>query len=155
MNSTVLSSILLNDFVVKQFFRGVYAVDQIQLALQVFKLPNVKNVFIVNTDTSDRLGVHWLCLYFNENDDCTLFDSLNNQVSSYSHHLLSCLPESYRQVPFRIQSTKSSACSIYCIFFSHELCRGKPLNKIMSVFDARNCLFNDSVVCSSVVHMFL
>lgn len=59
MESQIIINLLLSNEKVKQQFRGVLALDE--LTFMHVKRPAL---FVVNTDTSENAGLHWVCIYF-------------------------------------------------------------------------------------------
>ena len=60
MDTQQISAILSSDFMTKNLFHGVFAVDQ---------LPSVCNgMYVINSDEQDKPGEHWLAVYNKEYD---------------------------------------------------------------------------------------
>ena len=58
------------DFISNSYSRwGVFAADQIS---RVWTIPTA---FIFNTQRHNKLGLHWVAIYVNENGDAWYFDS--------------------------------------------------------------------------------
>ena len=71
MNSRQLHWILSGDKFTKQFFRGVYAIDEIKL----IKTVSYPSSFVINLDPSYKPGSHWVAVYFDKNGVGEYFDS--------------------------------------------------------------------------------
>ena len=69
MNTVALDHILRTDVYVRNVFGGVYASDK--LPVQVDKYPKV---YVVNVDSSDRHGSHWVAFYFSCSEKAEFFD---------------------------------------------------------------------------------
>lgn len=59
MNTIQLTKIMEKDKFTKDLFRGVFAADQLPKHVAYFP-----SLYIVNTDTSQGEGEHWVVLYF-------------------------------------------------------------------------------------------
>ena len=59
MNSRQLRWILSGDKFTKQFFRGVYAIDEIKS----IKTVSYPSSFVINLDPSYKPGSHWVAVY--------------------------------------------------------------------------------------------
>ena len=63
MNSRQLRWMLSGDKFTKQFFRGVYAIDEMNL----IKTVSYPSSFVINLDPSYKPGSHWVAVYFDKN----------------------------------------------------------------------------------------
>lgn len=100
------------------------------------QLPKQKPVsvqaYIVNTDSSDRSGEHWIAVIFNRNGESTYFDSyglppLDTEIMSFIHNNSSSWTYN-KQV---IQSLLGVVCGYYCIFVLNAVARGNNLQKCL------------------------
>ena len=72
------------DYLVRQdpylelIFKGVFASDQLPKEKEI----QTRSAYIVNVDTHDRQGSHWLRI-FKENDQCEVFDSYGLPIHWY------------------------------------------------------------------------
>ena len=77
--------------------------------------------FIANTAPSNHVGKHWVAFYFCRPNRCEFFDSLGRHPHKY--YMYSGIPEvelTLNQIEF--QSTLSTVCGEYCIFFLYMRC---------------------------------
>ena len=114
-----LTACVLNSFLKSSpHFLGCYSDDEIS---KVILKPTC--FIIVNLDTSDRPGSHWIAIGIFKNS-IEVFDSLGFDLLSWPtvpHGLLSFLHRvSFRKrikvIP-RIQSKRSTLCGIFCVFY--------------------------------------
>lgn len=70
MNTRQILDVINSDPVMRKIVIGVFARDQIP-----HKFHNFPCGFIVNTDTSDRPGKHWLAFYMESKNNVEFFDS--------------------------------------------------------------------------------
>jgi hypothetical protein len=68
------------DSCTKHHVGGVCAVDQLPLS----NISNLPKIFIVNTDTHDLPGTHWVCIYIPHDGPIEFFDSLGHHPAFYS-----------------------------------------------------------------------
>lgn len=59
MNSKNIFDLLMSNEDVKKQFKGILASDQ----LNIFQIERPA-LYVVNTDTSNNAGIHWVCIYF-------------------------------------------------------------------------------------------
>ena len=71
MNSRQLHWILSGNKFTKQFFKGVYAIDEIKS----IKTVSYPSSFVINLDPSYKPGSHWVAVYFDKNGVGEYFDS--------------------------------------------------------------------------------
>ena len=60
MNTFELQKILFSDSITRNYFIGVYSRDQLPI------IKDYPSCFILNTDTSDKPGEHWLAIYYDD-----------------------------------------------------------------------------------------
>ncbi len=78
--------------------------------------------FIINTDTSNEPGTHWLAIYFDTRLGQTeFFDSYGNSPTYYnlnSTHFTSARTLAYNR--HQLQSDTSFVCGQYCVYFLYS-----------------------------------
>ena len=125
-------------------FLGCYSDDEIS---KLILKPT--SFIIINLDTSDRPGSHWVALGIFTNS-IEVFDSLGFDLLSWPtvpHGLLSFLHRvSFRKrikvIP-RIQSKRSTLCGIFCVFYI--ILRSRfSLSTILAYFSLSSLATNDS-----------
>ena len=125
-------------------FLGCYSDDEIS---KLILKPT--SFIIINLDTSDRPGSHWVALGIFTNS-IEVFDSLGFDLLSWPtvpHGLLSFLHRvSFRkriEVIPRIQSKRSTLCGIFCVFYI--ILRSRfSLSTILAYFSLSSLATNDS-----------
>ena len=140
-----LTACVLNSFLKSSpHFLGCYSDDEIS---KVILKPTC--FIIVNLDTSDRPGSHWIAIGIFKNS-IEVFDSLGFDLLSWPtvpHGLLSFLHRvSFRKrikvIP-RIQSKRSTLCGIFCVFYI--ILRSRfSLTTILTYFSLSSLATNDS-----------
>ena len=91
--------------------------------------------FIVNTDTCDRGGSHWVAFHFPLVGPAEFFDSLGNAPETYHRRFANVLivngPQ-YYYCSSRIQPTDT--CELYCLYYFKRRHRGMELPDIVKYF---------------------
>lgn len=132
METEEIEDILYRDSFTGQYFRGVYACDQ--LSGQHLPRPSA---LVVNTDPSNKPGQHWVAIYITRDGTGEYFDSFGNGPSV--SQIVQFLGKNTTYViPNRrlLQGAFSTVCGQYTIFFLLHRCRGLTMNKIINLFSA-------------------
>jgi len=148
MNTIQLTHILSSDPYASKYFGGVFPSNHSPLT--IYKAPLC---FIINTDPSFKSGRHWLALYINEKKNIEFFDSYGNSIDKYPfimrfvqrHSEIGHCKENTR----RLQSSLSSTCGQFCLYFLLWRCRGISFENIVKSF-VDNANTNDFMVTSFV-----
>ena len=83
---------------------------------------------ILNTDSNDQPGIHWLALYAPLSNGIELFDLFGYFSSMYSLNFLDHLHSSYS-----IQSPRTSVCGHYCIVYIYLRSNNYSLSDIVDL----------------------
>jgi len=136
MNSTRLRQLIKKhckvDFI---GFHGVFGRDNIPLYVTDYPY-----CFIANTDISKSRGKHWVVFYFESENHVEFFDSLGNHPSFYKFNLGDNFCIDYN---FHIQSSHSSVCGYYCVYYLLKKSQGKSFSSIIHSFSSTNFDWND------------
>ena len=142
MDSEQINSILYSDRFSKLYYRGTFSCNQLPV---VERYPSG---YIVNTDTSDGIGEHWLGFFFDEAKHGEFFDSYDNELSFYDERFKTFLEKysmSWNCNQKRLQGPFSTTCGQHCVYYMLLRCRGISLSKIVSNF-SNNYNGNDRFV---------
>jgi hypothetical protein len=133
MDTSQLAAILQSDKYAKNNFTGVFAADRLQ-SLHVKKYPAC---FIVNSDPSWKPGTHWLAIYMDHNHNVEFFDSYGQSPSKYPmiFDFMRTYTGHYKMNFVQLQSSLSSTCGQFCIYFLLWRCRSVSFEQIMNAFD--------------------
>ena len=121
MDTNQIITILKNDILAKDVFKGVYAVDQLPKNLEY-------GAYVINTDEHYKPGEHWVAVYYDEKSK-DYFDSygilpIDSRIEKF------CGKEFvYNNV--KLQKTYSNACGFYCIYFILKRVRGIDMENIV------------------------
>ena len=138
MNTFEIDQVLSSTKHIKDIFMGVYSVDTLPHMIQYYP-----SCYVVNTDESTDAGEHWVCIYFNSNPD-----SFANSPYFYDKCVLSFVERnccSWVCNVKRLQSSLSTVCGQYCIFFAVCESIDVSLKQICSVF-CNHYELNDMIV---------
>jgi hypothetical protein len=142
MNTTEIRRIL-HTAINKQMTTDVFACDQLQ------SLKSEKFAVIVNSDTSDEPGTHWLALFKESGDTVEFFDSYAMPIEFYNTNILNFVSTKckfLRQSEIQIQSDFSSVCGQFCIFYLVSRANGLNFNDILNEFSEINLSKNNEKV---------
>ena len=107
---------------------------------------------VVNLEQSNEDGSHWIGLFAKTREHIFYFDSYGIDSTRAPYDLVEkYLKENYNRItrntiPF--QSTFSSVCGHYCIFFIYYMSLGSSFNELIQVLRKTDC--PDSYVKSFV-----
>ena len=113
MNSLQIEGLLKKDSQAKKIFKNVCALDEIEV-------PSYPSAYVINSDTSDKKGEHWVAVYFDKNRRGEYFDSYELPPAILG--LEACLhgsifdeldlqPQDYTKIIFKCVRT------LLCIFY--------------------------------------
>ena len=139
MNTREIHSALVSDDNIKKIYKGVFALDQIPISL------NVPWLIVVNLDPSYKEGSHWVVLCQTNPYLISHFDSLGKNPDNYIHNLLMLKRKQYQYNNVRLQNYLTDTCGLYCIYFSYYISRGWTLRQILSRF-SDNLYKNEYIV---------
>ena len=134
---------LLKDWRVRRYFRGVFPCDRLPTNVD----PGIPHTFIINLDTHDQPGTHWVALYITSYGHAVYFDSFG--VPPFIYSIQAFISRNSRTMVSNavvIQSLTTQTCGFYCIFFITQMCRGANLYEIQQHFDSRFPQRNDKII---------
>ena len=133
-----LWKILSKDDYSRSCFIGVFPRDRLPM------INFYPCAFIINTESSDLPGQHWLGFYYDNEKCCTFFDSFGNSPQKFG--LTKFLKKTSLALEFnkhRLQGELSFTCGHFCIFFILLKSRNFSLQEIVDFFDKKNFCLND------------
>jgi hypothetical protein len=107
----------------------------------------------VNSQNSNQTGQYWLVFYVPDKGPIEYFDPLGKIPSYYQKSFEKFLFNNSTGYLFSskpVQSSKSSACGYFCLFFAALRCDGYSFEEIMSFFNLEN-LDKNTELCISFV----
>ena len=137
LNTNELASFMLKDPIIRRFYGGVHAIDQL-------KYINSNNkVYIINLDKIKDPGSHWICIFTFDTPE--YFDPAGFPPNSDLFEYLVFKGPKYLTNTSRVQSHISSSCGVFCLFYCYYRCRGFSFSDIMSIF-SDDLLVNECIV---------
>ena len=128
-------------------FGGILARDQLPLHA-------THRCYIVNTDTSQEAGTHWVALFFDSNGLAEYFDSygLPPHLPEIKHFLSNnCVNWKYNAK--LLQSVRFAVCGQYCIYFLLFRCTCMSMSRIVHPFSNEEFIKNDKHVRQYIYKM--
>lgn len=117
MTTLEILSQATRDDKLRDVFRGCFAINQ--LPLLIFHKPSA---LVVNLDSADEAGSHWVAIYISTEGKVTYFDSFGRAPSD--DRMLTFLfrqtrgnPSGFSYNSTRIQAITSSKCGYHCLRF--------------------------------------
>jgi hypothetical protein len=97
--------------------------------------------FVVNTDSCNREGTHWVAFHFPKEGPAEFFDSFGLVPETYHRRfrnvLIANAPQ-YKFNPIRVQPEDVNTCGLYCVHFVKYRYRNFTLEDIVNEFSARD-----------------
>lgn len=123
-------------------FIGVYSRN----TLPNFNHKNLPISLIVNTDSNNLPGVHWIAIIIHRNHFAEVFDSFGNFPNSFFVNWLNfnCLGWTYNK--YIVQNPFSLSCGLFCMYFLYQRSHMHILNFnnfIIHVFNIINYVENE------------
>ena len=123
-------------------FKGVFASDQLPKEKEI----QTRSAYIVNVDTHDKQGSHWLSIFV-ENDQCEVFDSYGLPINWYKPSpFVTWVFKHYQDVSSNVgqlQATDSNTCGHYALFSLFARARGKSMESFIQPFKYLRDVDND------------
>ena len=113
-------------------FCGVFACDDIRLP------SSVPAGMIINTDTIEQPGEHWVSFYIKKDLSCEYFDPYG--ISPVVPHIILAI-KNFKQCTYnstQLQGSRSSSCGLFCVGYLKSRFRGMKMADFVALFDGRN-----------------
>ena len=148
MDGLTINSICTElDSVIKPNFRGTYGRDTF-ISEWKHNLVGNLNLFFINSEVIYKQGIHWVLYAFRKDGKIYFYDSIAQQPGFYG---LDLFPEHpLITAPYRVQSSYSNLCSVYCIYIARKLSEGSSLLGSFNIFNQENLIQNDN----NLIHWF-
>ena len=109
---------------------------------------------IINTDTHDKAGSHWLAVYKDSNT-CECFDSYGQHPGVYSNDIVAY----FNNKPFWynktvLQGENSYVCGQYSLLFLLLRVRNFSASEIIELFNPKDHIANDLLAYRYIVNTF-
>ena len=130
----------------KCLFLGVFSRDTIPSSSDITHYPCC---FISNNELSTSKGRHWVVFYLPSPTHIDFFDSFGRHYRYYGFDKLFQLYPlliSVSSSSIRLQSSHSTVCGCYCLYFILQRSFGLAFDQIIISFSPHNYEWNDSQV---------
>ena len=145
-----LRTLALRDQLLGDSFLGVYSVNGLPSIHPTRKGPVT---LIVNTDTTNLPGQHWIAIYIDKDNTGEVFDSFGRLPPSYVQRWMNLRTRYWSHSKECVQSLFSTQCGAFCLYYLYHRIRGYPLNVILSHFDYIFLHCNDRIVENFVLEL--
>ena len=112
-------------------FGGIYAIDDLPQFI-----PHYPFMAVINTQSHNLPGEHWIAVYINENRRGEIFDSLVTPTSIFLIRWLNRHTRSWRKNIHRFQNPFSSTCGSFVLFYVLQRCECKMMECVTRRFSA-------------------
>jgi hypothetical protein len=121
-------------------FRGTYPCDKIP------RFQKRPATVIVNTDSSNKPGEHWIAIHLKKNGKGRYFDSYG--LKPFNQYILEYLKDEcangfkYNPITLQTPNVSSFTCGHYCVLFCMCVSSKVSFEKFLKLF-SKNTLLND------------
>ena len=123
-----MNELMLQDPKIKKIFKGVYPIDLIPKSLEH------PSLIVVNLDSSEKKGSHWIVLHHTSNHFIEHFDSIGRKPKDDINDFLFQKKLTYIYNNKRLQSFYSKTCGLFCLFYSYYSSRNEGMVEILKRF---------------------
>lgn len=128
-----------------QAFHGVFSMDKLP-----FAVPKYPFFMIVNTQSHNLPGEHWIAIFIDENKKGEIFDSLARPTAQPLIRWMNQFTRSFTKNHLRYQHVLSSMCGAFVIFyilhrFRDSNCMTKHFTSSLVENDSRIYLYHKSL----------
>ena len=92
------------------------------------------SLIVVNLDTSEKKGSHWIVLHYILNHIVEHFNSIGRKPDEYINNILFKQNLTYKYNNKRLQSLYSNTCGLFCLFYSYYSSRNEDMVRILERF---------------------
>ncbi len=142
MYENTIRAVLSKDIFTRKCFLNVYARDELPSKV------NYPSCFVLNTETRDKEGKHWIAIHYDENGTCYFFDSYGLPPSYYN--MEQYIKKTSTKFTWNMKRLQGQLpyCGFYCIFFLLFKTRNN-LNDFFKKFNT-NLIENDIYIFKEI-----
>lgn len=141
MNTIQLTVDMMENKVIKKYFRGVFPSDKLP---KRFKKPAL---LIANTDPSTQKGSHWIAFYVPKSGKPEYFDSLGRAPEKKEFlEFLRKQAKTFTHNKKRLQGAFSTTCGNYCGVYLYFKSKQIPFSHFLKLFSDKNFQMNDNKI---------
>ena len=128
------------------YFAGVFSSDR----LPSHPVKDRPQGYIVNLDHHDQPGSHWIALWTDEHEDCTVMDSFGICLTRYDpptvFHWVIDQFDAFECNRYALQTVDSQACGLYALMFLVHMSMGGTLDTFTDTFSRHDYVKNNRLV---------
>jgi hypothetical protein len=129
-------------------FRGVYSANELDRSQRALGWPSTPpHTFILNTDTTNLPGQHWIAVFVTRENWGEVFDSYGLLPPTWIQRWMNEYTRGWSHNPFLVQPPNSNSCGQFCVYF---LIRRSQANSMHAVLDSftTDFKYNERLVLS-------
>lgn len=138
-----LTYLAQQDPVLKSYFQGVFALDQLPKSASKHT-----SAYIVNKDPHDKPGRHWIA-FWTDSGVCEIMDSYALPLQYYQAKPLEKWMRQWKHLVSNgrpLQSLASKARGHYCLFYLKAKAKGYSMQDFLAYFSEKDYVANDHKV---------
>lgn len=119
---------MCSDINIQRIFYGVFARDKLPK-----RIPKKPGILIVNTDTSNNEGEHWIAIYLGVHGRSEYFDSFG--LAPRSNDIKKFLKKNSLNYIYNqkvLQPVFSETCGYFVFYYAHRKAKGCTMNRIVN-----------------------
>ena len=137
----LIKKIKLNgDRATRRAFGGVYPIDKLPS-----QIPYYPFLMIVNTQSHNLPGEHWISIFINEKREGEVFDSLATPSKINLMRWMNRHTRRWKRNYRRYQHPYSDTCGAFSLFYVLQRCSSDSLESITKTFDS-SYMKNENIV---------
>ena len=140
MDTFQLEMYMKTDPEISRCYGGVVAKDLLP------EYPRKPSFYIVNQDTSEKAGSHWIAVNMVDDELTEYFDPLGKEPDNYLKDYMSSQSKSYQYNTKRCQNYISNICGQYCLFYCYFRAREYSMQDILDMFEKNDLRYNDQLI---------
>jgi hypothetical protein len=133
----------------KLYFKGVFPSDRLPSSV------SLPAALVVNFDSSEQAGSHWVSMIIDCHGVCEYFDSFAMKPMIRDHIIF--MKNNSRKIIYNkqcLQSLESSLCGHYCCLFIYFRSAGIPMKLFVNLYTVRNNYENDAKTIVAFLKIF-
>lgn len=125
----------------RKTFLGVYSLNALP-----DRFPQIHVSLIVNSDTSNLAGQHWIAISISLDKIGEVFDSFGRLPPARIQRWMNIHCRFWTYSKITVQSYTSTKCGAFCLFYLYHKVHGYSLKQIVTKFSPLFPMLNDYIV---------
>ena len=136
----------LSNFDIDALFKGVKQYGGVRMSDELNFQPKNNTFYIINMDTSDGQGTHWILASFLHKDYNFFFDPFSVDPMPSVLELLKRNGKRTFTFDIQLQNLQSDACGYYCAYVAKQLLKKRKLTDILYDDFSMDTIANEKVL---------